>query len=100
MKKKIYISGQISGRDYSDVMHEFLNKEVELEEQGYEVLNPLNNGLLPCHSYNEHMVRDIEMLFQADEVYMLSNWHLSKGARVEHFIANTYGKAIFYEQSN
>ena len=95
MKEKIYLSGGISGRLLEEVKREFLNKEIELEENGYEVLNPFRNGLDANAPYFEHMLKDIEMLFQADAIYMLRDWNLSDGARVEHFIANTYKKKVF-----
>lgn len=91
-----YISGPISKRDYDEAVREFNGAAAVLEELGYEVLNPLDNGLPREAPYNDHMVRDIEMLLRADIVFMLPDWEYSDGARVEHFIANTYKKRVYY----
>lgn len=42
---KIYISGAITGHDNREVTKKFAKAQKELECQGHEVLNPLENGL-------------------------------------------------------
>jgi hypothetical protein len=67
---------------------------MRLEEQGYEVINPLNNGLTEKHSWAEHMKADIKMLMDCDEIYMLKGYTESKGAMIEYNLAQDLGYDI------
>ena len=89
-KKKIYISGKISGLDYKEAGDIFQAKETELLENGYLVVNPfkiapeakeLKEGGKP--SWSDFMRADIRELCLCDEIYMLDNWKTSKGAAIE-----------------
>ena len=73
---KIYISGKISGDDPQAV-----------RDMGHEPICPLDNGLGWEDQWRDHMVADIAMLFQCDGIYLLPDWHLSIGARIEANIA-------------
>ena len=93
-KKRIYISGKISGLDYKVASDIFEAKEKELLEKGYEVVNPfkispeaneLKEGGKP--SWSDHMRADIRALCLCDEIYMLDNWVKSKGAIIEFRVA-------------
>ncbi len=42
--KRIYIAGKVSGLPENEVREKFLNKERELVQQGFDVVNPC--GLL------------------------------------------------------
>lgn len=86
-KNKVYISGPISGLIYEDVVKTFDKAESKLKAEGYEVVNPLNNGLSKDSHWNEHMRIDIKMMLDCDTIYMLSGWHRSKGAKIEHSLA-------------
>lgn len=96
---KIYISGQITGLDMKHVKTRFFEAEELLKSIGLDPVNPLKNGLPEEASWERHMIRDIEMLFECDGVLMLSNWHQSKGARIERSIANELGKIVMYESA-
>ena len=93
---KAYISGRITGLPYDEVERAFFGAEAVLEALDYEVLNPLKNGLDRTASWREHMTADIAMLMQADVVFMLPDWNESKGARIEHYIANEMKKTVYY----
>ena len=43
--EKIYISGRISGLPIEEVAAKFDETETKLKAQGYEVINPLKNGI-------------------------------------------------------
>lgn len=85
--KKIYISGPISGLPLETVCNNFTNAEVQLSEQGYEVVNPLNNGLPTNAIWEEHMRADLKLLLDCDAIYMLEGWEKSRGARIEYALA-------------
>lgn len=84
---KVYISGPITGLPYEEVEKAFSEAETRLQEQGYEVVNPLNNGLPRESTWNEHMRADLKLLLDCDAIYMLDGWTNSKGAEIEFNLA-------------
>lgn len=99
MKKKIYISGQITGIEETAYTL-FLNAEVELKAQKHEVVNPMTLNHNHDKSWHSYMKEDIKALCDCDEIYMLSNWTESKGAIIEHTIAMVLGLKVKYQSSN
>lgn len=97
-KKKLYISGPITGVD--GYMEKFEKAQVYLEGLGYSVINPAKvNGMLPEDTtYQEYMNMSLVMIAMADGVYMLAGWQQSKGATLEHNWAATLGLAILHQQ--
>ena len=84
---KAYISGPISGLPFDKVEQAFNDAEIRLQEEGYEVVNPLKNGLTKDHSWSEHMKADIKLLMDCDTIYLMKNWKKSEGATIEREIA-------------
>ncbi len=93
---KVYISGQITGLDIDDARAKFENAENIVRGMGLRPVNPLT-GSDQTKKWKEHMVRDIEMLFGCDAIFMIRNWKKSKGARIERFIAEEMGMLILHE---
>ena len=88
---KIYIAGRITGDP--DYYEKFREAQVELEAQGHIVLNPAE---LPQGMHGEEYMRIcFAMIDCADVVGMLSDWHESAGARLEHSYCNYIGKNTF-----
>lgn len=96
---KIYLSGKISGLPFPYVQQRFNNAEALLTELGFEVVNPLNNGLDQEKTWNEHLCKDIEMLLPCDAIYMMDNWVDSTGASIEYDIAMRTGKDVWFESN-
>ncbi|MDO4728392.1 MAG: DUF4406 domain-containing protein [Bacteroidota bacterium] len=94
---KIYISGKISGLDIEQAQKNFDNAEQLISAIGLTPVNPLKNGLTLPHSWEQHLLKDIENLMDCDGILMLENWLDSKGARIENNIANEMGKVVLYE---
>lgn len=96
MNKRIYISGKITGIE-KQAPELFSNAAHQLKSAGYTVLNPMT--LLHNHdlTWESYMKVDIRAMLTCDEVYMLSNWTDSKGAKIEHAIALMLGLKIKYE---
>lgn len=84
---KVYISGPITGLPYEEVEKAFNEAEIRLQEQGYEVVNPLNNGLPTNATWNEHMRVDLKLLLDCDAIYLLKGYQKSKGAMIEYDLA-------------
>ncbi len=93
----IYISGGITGRPPAEYSAHFARAAKSLAAQGYEVINPLNNGLPEDASWHEHMRADIRLLTFCEEIYMLAGWERSTGASAEHALAKALGLTASYE---
>ena len=77
---KIYVSGKITGLPIEEAKQRFANSQALLESIGFEVVNPLEFGLCDEKaSWESHMVKDIELLFGCDAIYMMDNWTGSTG---------------------
>lgn len=97
---KIYVSGKISGLPIEEAKQRFANSQALLESIGFEVVNPLEFGLCDEKaSWESHKVKDIELLFGCDAIYMMDNWTGSTGAGIEYDIAFRLGKDIWFESS-
>lgn len=94
-KKKIYISGAITGNPAYKM--QFLAKYRELEPS-YTVLSPLFiNAEL---SWKDFMHIDLAMIKVCDAIYMLKGWEESRGAKIEHCFAQMLGLEIIYENED
>lgn len=91
MNKRIYISLPISGYDYSERRQLSMSVQRELEKRGYEVFNPMFNGLPKDATANEHMRADFKMLCECDEIIMLPKWNHSAGCTQEFNVAVSIG---------
>ena len=94
---RVYISGKITGDNYAEVVEKFADAEAQISDLQYFPINPIKNGLPPIATWDEHMVKDIELLLTCDAIYMLTDWEESKGARIEHFIAAEKGMELWYQ---
>ena len=94
---KIYISGKITGLPFPEVKAKFQAVQDFLEDLDFEVVNPINNGLTKDDTWEQHMVKDIELLLSCDAIYLLDNWIDSTGAGIEYDIAVRTGKDIWFE---
>lgn len=94
---KAYISGRISGINQNLARSRFDEAEQLLLSVGFdEVFNPMTlQG--SCETWEQYMRRDIAQLMTCDVIFMLDGWELSKGARVEHNIAQQINMSILYE---
>jgi hypothetical protein len=99
MTKKIYISGAITGLPFDEVQTKFAAAEKKLTARGYEVVNPLKNGLPINAPLKIHIVIDIVLLIGCDAIYLLPDWSQSKGATLEKNIAELTGKKIIYQET-
>ena len=61
-KGRVYISGAISYHDIDERRAAFKLVELDLIERGYEVFNPMENGLPADATTAQHMRRDLNEL--------------------------------------
>lgn len=100
-KEYIYISGPISG--INDYKERFAKAKKKLEAQGFSVCNPVDlDSLVKCHfsdpTWVDYMKIDIRFLCVCDSIFMLKGWENSRGAKLEHHIAQELGMKIYYEE--
>lgn len=89
-KRKIYIAGKVTGLNYCEAFTEFKKIEKGLIAQGYEVINPLE--IVPSNSsWEDAMKICIRELTSCYAIYLLPNWHQSRGAKLEARIASELG---------
>ena len=67
MKHRAYISGPISGYSLAERFTAFEEAELFLSELGYEVFNPMKNGLPAEAPTHKHMQRDLAELTREDK---------------------------------
>ena len=99
-RKRIYISGQISGLQREIAERKFAKAEAQLRAAGLEPVNPMRNGLPYSASWEAHMGVDIANLLGCPAIYMLPCWRRSRGASLERSIALLTGKRIVYAEGD
>lgn len=83
---KVYIAGPMTG--YPDLNFPAFNKEAaKLRKKGYTVINPAEVNPDVTMAWAECMRKDIAELVQCDAIKLLKGWENSKGATLEHHIA-------------
>lgn len=96
MKRLVYLSTPITGKDINEV-----KKRVENEKERFKSLNQFGDAIyispfdvcsvpddvLP---YEYYLSRCIEIMMKCDVVVFDKQWHKSKGCRVEKHICETY----------
>jgi len=87
---KIYISGPMTGLPEFN-KHAFNAAAAELRKRGYEVANPVENGVPETAPWETHMKADIKMLMDCDAVAILPGADESRGATEEVRIARILG---------
>jgi len=92
---KLYLSGPVSNNP--DARNLFYKAEEYYSSIGYEVVNPLKLNM-DCPTWEQAMRRDIAALMDCDAIVMLPGWELSKGAKLEHFVAYKLGLDIRYSE--
>ena len=100
-KKKVFISGRMSGLSEEEFNRRFRKAEFYLWCNGYTIVNPCTFTTMfdkVGYSYAEALVFDLNVISHCDAIYMLSNWGESKGAAGEKAFAEALGKEVLYEK--
>ena len=97
VRRKVYLSGPISGYDYDERRMTFALWAETLRDAGFEPVNPMENGVPKDAASEEHMRIDLMMLLECDGIMMLKGWERSLGARLEHEVALSCGMRVMNE---
>lgn len=94
---KVYISGKISGLPIQEAKERFDNAQALLESCGLDPVNPMSKEMPENATWEQHMVKDIELLLRCDAIYLMDNWADSRGAQIEYDIANRMKLEFIFE---
>ena len=102
---RIYIAGRITDLEPEEAANNFMFAEMRIERAGHVPLNPLKlvdqaetNADGSPRTYRQQLADALQiMLTQADAVLFLSNWHESRGARIEMFTAGECGIPMYFK---
>jgi hypothetical protein len=96
--RKCYISGAITKLPYVVAIAKFHRASTLMHHIGYKAINPMQ--LVPfdiTKGYWWYMRKDIALLFFCNSIYIQNNWRISKGAKIERFIAYVLLKNVIYQ---
>ena len=99
-KPKVYISGPITGRDEKEYKNDFNSTELWLTGLGYDVVNPVSDGVIEGWEWSDYMRRDIKQLCSCDYIYLIKGWENSKGCCLEYNVAFQLGIKILCLDEN
>jgi hypothetical protein len=97
MKKKIYISIPITGKDIDKVMCDAVFAKMKLQSKEVECVCPFDICDEKNKPYSYYMGKDIEVLLECEAIYLCQGWQNSKGCMTEFEVARIYGKEIIFE---
>lgn len=93
MKKKVFISGPMSGYDNFN-REAFMEAEKKLKDAGYSVFNPAWLDFDETWDTASIMAIDMAALSRCDAIYQLDGWRESMGAKAEYRTAEWLGLDI------
>ena len=92
--KKIYISGAVTSDP--DFRCKFERAEELLREKGYIPVNPVK-GEEDGKEWKYYLKKDLKKLLDCNGIYILSDWHKSRGAQLEIHVAIELGLEVILE---
>lgn len=90
---KIMISQPMRGKTNEQIREERAELVKQLEKQGHEVIDTVLD-ITENKSPIYYLSKSIELLDKADAVVFMKGWENARGCRIEHEVAQKYGKYI------
>lgn len=96
---KIYIAGKITGLPRAKAVAKFNAARRHLKAQGHDVFIPTVLPYYKSVPHEDYMHVCFGMIDICDAIYLLSDWHESRGATMERlYAADTFKKIIYQEE--
>lgn len=95
---KVYLSGPMTG--FEEFNYPAFHAHAEaLRARGHEVVSPaeqdLVSGLNPeVAEWHEFIRWDLKVLVDCEAIVLMDGWHKSRGARLEHHVADALGMQV------
>lgn len=96
---KCYIAGRISGLEEAEFKQRFLDGKREVENLGFEAVNPVELPHNHGHTWEEYMRECLVAMLECQTVYALNNWRYSVGATIEVNLAVSLGINVIFQKS-
>lgn len=94
--RKIFISQPMNGKSDRIIREERSRVAFAFAlKDEYEIIDSVLN-LGPANPI-QYLAKSIELMNDADCVFMMKGWEKARGCRIEHEVAVAYGKEIVYE---
>ncbi len=95
MKRTIYVAGPMTG--LPDFNYPAFNAAAAtLRAQGHTVLNPAENPVPACGTWQGYMRMALAQLVQCECIVLLPGWADSKGALIERKLAQVLGMDVMH----
>lgn len=94
-RKRIYISGKISGLSFKEAFAKFDEAKDYFLKLDYDVVNPMTLSHEHDLSWESYMREDIKAMMDCDGIALLENYKDSKGALVEKQLAIELNFMVF-----
>lgn len=91
-KERIYLSGAITNNP--NYKKEFASSAKYFRKKGLRVINPASYPTHKNWTWEDYMRRCIKLLSECTAIFMITEWKNSKGACLEHYIAEQLGLEI------
>lgn len=92
----IYIAGPMTG--YPELNFPAFHAAARaLRAEGHTVVNPAEINPDPETPWADCMRKDIAVLLKCEAIYLLPKWHKSKGASLEHHVAESLGMTVLQQ---
>lgn len=96
---KVMISQPMRGKTNEQIVEERQEIINGLKQEGLEVLDTIisENAPKDMDEAIYYLSKSIELIGKVDCVYFMNGWEKARGCRIEHEVAVSYGKTLFYQ---
>lgn len=102
--KIVYLAGPISKVDWTDAKVKFVDLEAKVRKfKPQQIYNPLDFMAPPVkmdemQRWSWYMKQAVRALSLCDAIVLMDNYHISKGARLEKYLAEELGITVYHER--
>ena len=96
---KVFISQPMKGKTEEEILMERADAYALIRRSlpDAELIDTfIDEQLTEKHGGLKYLAKSIEMLDEADAVWMLKDWLSARGCRIEHECAKAYGIPVYY----